>query len=177
MKKLFTIMFMLAVITVSAQMTVNLKDGKSFNGKTLSVTPETITLQWDSINKYVFNVGDVSTYFDGKNLINAKTGAIDKSYNSKYSTPGDELIKASKTYYMGMIISSIGILTSSVGSYAYGLTKNPDKDIQKAIVYAGSAIALVGVIINITAFSHISKAGRKLNAISGKDGLGISMNF
>jgi hypothetical protein len=117
-------------------------------------------------------------------LMAAMVANAQQTDNTDKTTPGDELIIASKTYYAGIIVMSAGVTGILVGQFGYNVDDNdtPEiiawkEDTKRTFTIVGSGVAAVGVIIQITAFSHIGKAGRKLNAISGKDGIGISMKF
>lgn len=72
-------------------------------------------------------------------------------------TAGDELIKAQSHFYTGAIIGALG----------FGLLSMPtlttDETIGKPAIICGSLLSLIGTIITFESFSHIGKAGVKLN--------------
>ena len=178
MKKLFTLILIVLALAGNAQHYITLTNGNIVLGKITSITGKNIhIISADSVHVYDVPTTQIVSYDAGKGIVNVKALTETKVYVAEEATAGDELIKAANVYYTGMIITAAGILISSAGSYAYGTSETADPKTQKAIVYIGSGIAVVGMIINITAFSHISKAGRKLNVTSGRDGLGVSMKF
>jgi hypothetical protein len=165
-------MMLLAAITVSAQHSVTLTNGDILKGKITDIQPRYITIV-DSIHKTDCPVDQVSSYNAGYGTILVNTNTI-KNINgysaSILNIAGDELIKSSKVYYTGFAITIVGVGITALGASKSSADSN-------AMVYVGGGIAFVGVIISVIAFSHIGKAGRMLNAISTKDGIGISLNF
>jgi len=170
MKKLFTILIILATMAANAQHSVTLKNGTVYVGTINAIYTTSIMITDDKGTAHSFLLSDVDHYNNSGNATKEKP-------NQQGTSAGDELIKATNKYYTGMAITMVGLITSTAGSYAYGISDNADANTQKAIVYAGIGVTIIGAIINISAFSNIAKAGHKLNAIAGKDGVGISMKF
>ena len=91
-------------------------------------------------------------------------------------TAGDELIIAKKHFYAGAITIAAGGIFAGLGA------ASGDTDSMIMMGTLGGVIAFVGGIISIESFSHIGKAGKKLNEgglglNAGKDGLGICFKF
>ena len=86
-------------------------------------------------------------------------------------TAGDELITASKKFYTGTIISVIGIGIAAIP------TKTTDANAINTKTYFGAGIALIGAIVSFSAFSHVSKAGKKLNAYMTQNGFTVGLRF
>ena len=106
--------------------------------------------------------------------------ADDENKNSA----GDELILASKTYYAGIITSFVGVSAAIIGQQAYKDDSNDTEeqlqwkaDTRRTFAIVGYGLAGIGVVVQITAFSHIGKAGRKLNATVGSAGIGLAYKF
>lgn len=87
------------------------------------------------------------------------------------STPGMELRKASNQFYTGMFLSIAG------GAIIYASRNHVDKTIPQA----GILISCVGVIVNLTSWIHINKAGKlldkKLSASIGGNGILLKYSF
>ena len=88
-------------------------------------------------------------------------------------TSGSELILFSKHIYTGIVLSTIG--TGAIIGSTFMNT-----DAQKAVLYGGIALNLIGIIFTLESFSHVRKAGEKLNKvlpISTESGIGIGLVF
>lgn len=72
-------------------------------------------------------------------------------------TAGDELIKAKNHFYLGFGMQTAGLLIISGNAYA------DDTDNRKMARIVGGSISFIGFILTIESFSHIGKAGKKLN--------------
>ena len=75
--------------------------------------------------------------------------------NNFYTTPGEELIKASRNLKFGAGIALVG------GTVAY-LGYRDDRD---NLMDLGVGVTAVGTIICILSFNNLKKAGKKLNKI------------
>lgn len=185
-------MLLFVSISLRAQNTVNLNDGRVFTGKVkeinnnyliistikspyvlllkdelISQTSDSTTLSFKMVNINSFDIGQGLVYVE--NLFN---------------TPGDELIKASKSFYTGLIVTTSGLIFAGASAYTNQPKEGDSEDelnkklkSQKIIFGVGCGIVLVGTIIELTSFSHITKAGKKFNVIMNKEGLGLTYKF
>jgi hypothetical protein len=168
MKKLLVVVaFIITVASVNAQHSINLTNGNTIKGEITAINPSNIHIVGtDSLSVYDVEMKQILSYDAGEGTITVAP---------LISTPGDELIKASRMYFVGTIITAGGLIISTVGLLDNRENVNADK--KKALVVAGISISMVGVLQNIIAFSHIAKAGQKFNATISSDGLGVSMKF
>lgn len=91
--------------------------------------------------------------------------------DSLVTSAGDELIIASKKFYTGTIITVIGVGIAALP------TKSNDINAVNTKKYLGLTIGVVGAIVSFTAFSHVAKAGKKLNAYMSQDGVTVGLRF
>lgn len=70
------------------------------------------------------------------------------------TTAGDELIKAKKHFYTGSLICLGGAALAGLGAAS---------DVGPGPIYMGGVISFIGTIVVFESFSHIGKAGIKLN--------------
>jgi hypothetical protein len=75
--------------------------------------------------------------------------------NNFYTTPGEELIKASRNLKFGVGIALVGGTLSFLGR----------KDDRDNLVDIGAGVAGLGAIICILGFDNFKKAGKKMNRI------------
>ncbi len=181
MKKLFLIICLLFNLSIYAQHTINLTNGNIIKGKITDINKKYVhIISEDSIHVYDAPYQQIVSYNAGAGEVQVNKVQV-KETTSEHTpqnlSAGDELIKAANLYYAGVLVATGGVLISTIGASVYAKSSNPNPNTTLAIVYAGTAVTLVGAIINFTAFSHIANAGKKFNAISGKVGLGVSMNF
>lgn len=184
MKRILIIIIICVMgLTLNAQNRVTLKNGDVINGKITQVTDDQITIIEDGGKVLNFNASQVMSYSDGVSI--REMEQTKKNTDTKgIRTAGDELVCASNTYYAGIVTSFVGISTALIGQQAYRSVDgdsqdviNKKQDTQLTFAIVGYGIAGIGMIIQITAFSHVGKAGHKLNAIINTNGLGISMKF
>jgi hypothetical protein len=179
-------------ISLKAQNTVNLIDGRVFKGniKELNVNDLIITTlknpQALISNDEVINQTTDSTTLKFK-LIKVKS--FDKGQGLVFvenliNTPGNELIKASKVFYTGVILTTSGLIIASASPYTFKAKEgdtvedlNKKLTSQKIMFGVGCGIVLVGTIIELTSFSHIARAGKKFNVIMNNQGLGFAYKF
>ena len=186
MKKLLIIIsFVIAGSSVSAQHFVNLTNGNVIYGKITHITDQYITIMPDdSVKVYDCPYSQIASYNIGSGPVYLNNVKGTTSNNPLSPKPGDELILASKAYYGGIITSFVGISVALIGQQVY---QPDDNDTQKILEWKSSTrlassiigygIAGVGMIIQLTAFSHIGKAGHRLNATANSNGVGVSMKF
>jgi len=75
-------------------------------------------------------------------------------------TPGDELIKFGKTFYVGFTLEVLGIGTYVIAQYGLeGVNENTITTLS----IVGGVVAGVGCITQIVSFGSIIRAGRLLN--------------
>lgn len=70
------------------------------------------------------------------------------------TTAGDELIKAKKHFYTGSLMCLSGAAFAGMGVAT---------ELNGGIIYMGAVVSFVGTILVFESFSHIGKAGIKLN--------------
>lgn len=92
-------------------------------------------------------------------------------------TAGDELIKAKQHMYRGMVAGLAGTAISFMG------ISSSESGAISPMVYVGSAVSVVGIIMAIESFSHIGKAGQLMNEKKGltlsptNNGLSLCFKF
>lgn len=84
-------------------------------------------------------------------------------------SPGDELQLASKRWYLGM--------TMAFGGSAVIVLSQGGSDINTTLQVMGGAIGFIGFIVMLNSWSHVTKAGQKMNdhkiGLTFKDGIGV----
>ena len=78
--------------------------------------------------------------------------------NNRMYDAGVELKKTAKQFYWGLAISLVGSAITSIG---YANAVNNNKNFTGYIV-AGSIVGGIGMVVNLTAFIHLFKAGNNL---------------
>lgn len=96
------------------------------------------------------------------------------------NSPGKELFKATRHFYIGVTISVLG---SALGIIALDDTDSTGvTQTGKSISYAGFGISFIGLIVMLESVSHIGKAGqmmedRRWGYHVNADGVGVHYNF
>jgi hypothetical protein len=192
MKTLCIIMILFVSISLKAQNTVNLNDNRVFKGQVKEInnnyliittlkSPQALILKDELINQtndsttLTFKMLNVNSFDMGQGLVFVE---------NLFNTPGDELIKASKAFYTGIIITTSGLIVAGSSVYTNQPKEGDSEEeinkklkSQKIIFGVGCGIVLIGTIIELTSFSHIAKAGKKFNVIMNKEGLGLNYRF
>ena len=99
-------------------------------------------------------------------------------------TPGNELIKTWKHYYIGIAILMAGTAVATISAVSYKADINDSenevthkKNTRDAFLIAGGSMVLLGCVLQIEAFSHLGKAGKLLNMNIGREGVGVNIKF
>lgn len=178
MKKLFTLLIVIVAMYSHAQQTITMKSGQSINGQITDINDVNITVQTDSIGVVKLLIENIENIDYHKNDNATTTVLLNKN------SAGDELIKASNIYYAGIGVTAAGIIAFTIADQLYKVNPSDSQKIQDWNLHAsntmkviGVAVMGVGTIMQIAAFSHIGKAGRKLNATVNGNGLVLSLNF
>jgi hypothetical protein len=100
--------------------------------------------------------------------INRDTLFVDKQW--KVHSPGEELKMASKEYYRGLMVATIGSI--SVGSVAYILISNNSQGKHPILISIVFAVpAIIGAVQMIHSHIHLKRAG----IILDERGVGLSI--
>lgn len=181
MKKLFLLFATFGLIqSILAQDNIRLNTGMHLEGKIQSVNDSTISFRdsksgiiykWDLKNVvYYTNLEKDTTVFPSAQTTEERQSQ-QELFQPVIKTAGDELVICMHHIYTGLILSASGGIVSSLSF----LPK--DDKLQKEIFIGGAVISLAGMILGIEAYSHLGKAGRKLNATIGKSGLGLTLKL
>lgn len=143
MKLLLTIAVVMCCLTVAAQNDIDvllMKTGERIECTIQRIQNDSIHISRFSGRHQVFNaypMDEVAVYL----------------VNNFYSTPAEDMIRASGHFYTGTsIMVAGGIITA--------LAVNDDK---KELALIGSGVSLLGTIFLYSGFSKLNQAGRKMN--------------
>ena len=102
------------------------------------------------------------------------TKEMTKTLHTSNTSAGDELITAKNHWYLGLGVTVAGGVVGIIGA------SDPTSESAQTISIVGGVISLIGTIIIIESWSHIGKAGEKLNSYGlslGFRGNGISLCY
>lgn len=169
MKKiLFILALLLITLNVNSQ---SIKGNSRSATLTSSVTIENrFTGEIYTVSKNDPRVLDIGKVFSEYKLYKPRGG--------NYNTAGEELQIASSHFYIGTGLTLGGI---ALGILGVTITPEIKEDGSKSYdanylcLGVGSALSIVGIIFTIESFSHISKAGIKLD-VQNKNQTGLYLN-
>jgi len=145
MKHVITLLMVAMVVQTFAQKEIDvvfLKDGMRLECYIQKVTDDSVFITRSEGHWKVhqaFNKEDVAVYL----------------INNFYSTPGEEMIKASGHFSAGFGMMALGGALALAG-YA---------DSREALVYGGAGVCILSLVFVYSGFSSLKKAGRKLNKL------------
>jgi hypothetical protein len=152
MKTLTTILIMLLITVsgVNAQSTLVFKFGDTLTGKITRIDETTITLRKDN-KEFKFLKTDLDSYTDNRD-------------NERIRMAGKELISTSRNYITGFAVTVAGagviVYSSTIKSKSIresDITKS--NNTRNLITIGGGVIALIGVVMQVEAFTHLTDAG------------------
>lgn len=173
MKKYLLLILLIILITgLKAQDKVELTDGKILSGKITLVDKEKVAI---STASKIYECPLVQVKFFERDGIVYDPSKLSIESNKIFgSSAGDELIKSATAFYTGTVLMFIGSATSTFGSYSYAGEK---KNSGKYLMFGGAGLSLVGMIVQLSSFGYIAKAGKKLNLSGSENGLTLNYKF
>jgi|GEM_PF-4152194 hypothetical protein len=197
----FTFLLMVA-LPVLAQETENntdtliLTNGRTLVCKVLNVTGNYVEIQtghgFSTLTRMVsrqrINQVGITTLKKMKILENQILVHTDKEETELFpgGTAGHELVTFTNHWYTGAVLEIIGFgVTAAAFVASNDYNSNGEKNVNAAVIGAGTIISLVGTIFIWESISHVAKAGRLidrtnkvgLTAPPGMPGLGVCYKF
>lgn len=93
---------------------------------------------------------------------NERATATKPVYNYNGLRPGDELMKFTKQFYLGMALTVISYGATIIGAIAMNI---PNGGIGIGLFLMGGIGTLLGTTVTLSSFMHIKKAGQIMNQI------------
>ena len=198
--RLALILIGISPFKIFAQDLIILRNGEEIQGNVIQITLTKIEYTKDSsrypvislpitqVFQVKFKEGQKKTFTDqdyeiAKKEENSmlKNNTPDGLSNYQNKAAGEELMKASKHYYLGLGMLVGGAFVSAVGGSIGNSTNNGEGGIGFYLI--GGAVTLVGEVLILESYSHIGKAGKILNGESRvsagvtSTGIGLSYKF
>ncbi len=178
-KQTLLIIALSAIFSAKAQDVIIKRTGDEIKAKITELGTETLKYKkWEKQDgaDYVIKKSEVLMirYEDGTKDIFPKE-SVKQTFNTFYGDPpGKQLIKFSRTYYVGTALVGVGTIVGVIALLS-------EYDLMGLYV-GGSAMSLAGYVTMIVSFHHIGKAGKIMNnrqigiALNSK-GIGLNYRF